>query len=1104
MAGYHLFTGNDQQRLVTALADVFQAHPLQQVFEPERIVVQSQGMKRWISLQLADRLGIMANCRYLFPNQLLGNIFECVVPEFREDDLFDREAISWKILDLLPAQLDRPGFKSLKHYLLENERLDPVKTWQLSRRIAYLFDQYCMYRPEMIGDWEAGSEDHWQADLWRTLRKGGVSVHLPDLRTAFFKRIHHRDFDPGVLPPRIAVFGITSLPPLHIDVLAALSDFRDVFLFFCNPTPAFWADIMSEKEVARQLQRRGETDLEADDLHMEVGNPLLASFGRTGRSYFALLQNASFHTVDEQELFSEPGRETLLGTLQADIYRLLSPSNKDYPIPDLPAGDNSVQIHSCHSRMREVEVLLDQLKWMLHRDPTLKPGDILVMAPDINPYAPMIRAVFSSPDSSGHHLPFSIADRTYRQESQVIQWFLRLLELPRSRFRLSEVLDLLESEAILSRFGIEEQETPLLRDWLTSANIRWGINGAHKASMGVPAEHLNSWEFGLNRILLGLAMPDDGGPPYQEILPFDRIEGSQGILLGKFLHFFSSLKSLVMADARQIEAGADAPPHLVDRPRTLSQWAVYLRELLQTFFAEREDWDEELQVLRNAIDQLETAALQTGITVSIEYEVIRDDLSGKMDRGGGGFGFLGSGITFCSMLPMRSIPFKTVALLGLNDQAFPRRNPLLSFDLIAAKPRPGDRSIREDDRYLFLEALLSARKTLYLSYVGQSIRDNSTIPPSIVLSELLQYLEAVGQRCGTDIPARMVQRHPLQAFNPRYFRAGSGLFSFSAENLEAARSLISGAQKSTPAFINRLPEPDDEWRIVGLDDLISFYSNPCRFLLRQRLGLFLSNAVDGVGDSESFALDALERYQLDQQLMDALLAGEASETLYERFQAAGSLSPPAAGRISFEKELETTERVIAALHPHIQETMREPAAFEIELGGFLVRGQIDGVFPQALVHCRMARLKCTDLVTSWLKWLLLNRVDELETPPFCLVAGLGKNRDHQKLRVDRIEDPEDHLIQLLNRYYEGLVRPLPYFPSTSEAYVRELLKTGHDRSKALEKAFTSWEGSRFSPGEREDPWFARCFSHCNPLDPEFMELSQSILEPILSRYQEIE
>jgi len=1095
MAGFHLTTGNDQLRLAARMGEQLRSSQPSRVFEPERVMVQSTGMQRWLSLRLAERLGIAANFRFMFPNQLLEAVFECVIPDFQQEALFNREAVTWKILELLPAQLEKPSFRQLRNYLLEEGDISAVKTWQLSRRIAHLFDQYCMYRPEMVAGWDGGEDDGWQAELWRVLRENGLATHLPQLRRVFFQCIGDPQFNSGVLPQRIFIFGITSLPPLHIEVLAALSRFSDVFLYFLNPSAEYWGDILSRREMTRRLRKHADHQLTTETLHLEQGNPLLASLGKTGRSFFDLLQSTDFNAVWEDETFVTPKDSTLLEALQADIFHLLDPDRDDYPHRSLPERDGSIQIHSCHSRMREVEVLHDRLQLMMSENPSLRPGDILVMAPDINLYAPLIKAVFV-PDARGRYLPYSIADRSFSRESKVVQWFLKLLEIPGSRFNLSDILELLESEAILDRFAIGAGDLHLLRDWLMSSNIRWGIDQAHKQLWDTPEIGQNTWTFGLARLLLGLAMSDEGQQPFAGILPFDRIEGNQGVLLGKFITFFTELKQLARLCMPKPAGQARDNARRGGAGRFLQEWAAELSRVIGRFFPDHEELNEELQLLDNILTEMVDLPQRMKADPVVGLEVIKLFLSEKLAQSGSGFGFLGAGITFCSMLPMRSIPFRVIALLGMNDQEFPRQNRPPGFDLMAAKPLPGDRSPKDDDRYLFLESILSAREILYISYVGRNIRNNSPIPPSIIISELMRYCRAVKERSGPPAAVEPVTQQRLHAFSPRYFSPEPS--GFSEENLQAARVLLQGITCKPVPFIGRLPDPDDRWRQVSLTQLISFFAGPCRFLLQERLGLHLEERTILVEDAEPFAVDSLQKYLLDQELVDRILLREEPEAVGRRLSAEGNLPPGSAGILYFEREREAAREFAAQIQPLMPGSAAASSNIDVELQGLRISGTIGGLYPGGMVQYRMARLKCKDLISAWLNWLFYNLVssDAALAQSSHLICLDGRDKPCLR-KAAAVDHPEDYLKPLLDVFWEGLCRPLPFFPASAVAYVETL--QGEKPETALQKALQAWEGnSRFA--EKEDPYIARCFGHTDPLNGEFADLCRTILLPAFEHY----
>ena len=367
------------------------------------------------------------------------------------------------------------------------------------------------------------------------------------------------------------------------------------------------------------------------------------------------------------------------------------------------------------------------------------------MTPDIETYAPYIEAVFGT---SEPRIPFNISDRSAEHESTLAATFMALLELAGSRYDANRVLAILDEPSVQRRFGLAEGDLDTINGWVRESQIRWGIDGAHRASFGLPATHEHTWRFGLDRLLLGYALPAGNERLFAGVLPYDEIEGSGGEVLGRFQSF---AEAAIALDAQL------APT------RSIAQWAELLHGMLARFFEPTEDREYELEAVRSAITALQTETRAARYTGAVPLAVIKSALRERLEVPGRAF--LSGGVTFCAMVPMRSLPFEVVCMIGMNDGAFPRMRRPFGFDLMADDFRKGDRSRRDDDRYLFLESMLSARRCLYVSYTGRHIRDDSVIPPSVLVSELLDHI-AQGLDAGIDVREHLVTVHPLQAFSP--------------------------------------------------------------------------------------------------------------------------------------------------------------------------------------------------------------------------------------------------------------------------------------------------------------------------------------------------
>ncbi len=1090
----NVFTSNRLEVLIDILAEILQA-PLPHPLMPETIVVQSKGMERWISMELAKKQGVCANIRFPFPNAFAENLFISLMPDAPDISQFDPQITTWKIMAMLPDCLEHPEFASLQNYLKAQENL---KRFQLAERIADTFDQYLLFRPEMISDWEKGREDHWQAILWRRLIEGREKQHRAALGKIFLEKLKTiSDISPlergqGCVPPRIAVFGISALPKFYIQFFAALSEKIQVNLFLMNPCAEYWGDILTRREIRRISAKAVDTQ----DLYLGQGNSLLSSTGTMGRDFFDLINE--FNPQEYQD-FKDPEQDSLLACIQSDILNLTERGDKIILADD----DVSVQIHSCHSPMREIQVLQDQLLDMFEHDPELNPADILVMTPDIGAYSPYIQAVFDLPPDDPCRIPFSIADQSMRQESRIIDIFLQILDLWGSRFKATEIMDILEAPAVYEKFDLAEDDVNKIRRWVRDTRIRWGIDEQHRASFDLPDLAQNTWKAGLDRLLLGYAMPGYDEKLFAGILPYDHIEGNEALILGNFVEFTHRLFAAI---------------NMLEHPRKLSAWADTLKYILDEFFESDDDRETELQAVRNCLNTLEQMQELAEFDEKTDIHVIKSYLSNRLQKEGFGFGFITGGITFCAMLPMRSIPFKVICLIGMNNDAYPRQSKRPGFDLIAKHPKPGDRSRRNDDRYLFLESLLSARKTCYISFVGQSVQDNSVIPPSVLVSELIDYIEKNFEFPEKNIiNDHLLTKHRLQAFSPEYFekplprplpetergesplekgetppslsgKGGGGLGSFSQENFEAAKCLIKPGRKKIRFIADTLSDPEQEWKTVDIADLCSFFTHPARFLLNRRLNLYLEDDAELLEEKEAFDLKGLEKYLLNENLLEKRLKGFDLDDFFAIKTAAGELPHGTVGECAYRQFGKEVEGFADKVQPLIRAPLREPVDVILDIADFRIVGSIEGIYGNRLIRFRYAKLKPKDRLRIWIYHLCLNMTQEISS----LLIG----SDYQ-IEYAPMPDAKNILEMLLLRYWQGLKTPLHFFPQSSMAYAEAIISKGKSEKEAEDAALYCWIGNEHNRGEIEDPYYQRCFKDEHPLDAAFQKVSIEIFKDVL-------
>ena len=1049
----YLYHSNKMESLLQALLAVIE-QPLENPFSAETMLVQNQGMSRWITQGIAERQGIAANLDFPLPATFIWRIFELQLERVPDSSSFDKESLLWRCMALLPRYAQTEGFEEIANYLSGDDAT--LKCYQLSRRIADLFDQYLVYRADMISRWEVGEETHWQARLWRAMREQSAEPHRAALIEEFLTSLDAQGAA-AEIPQRITLFGLSALPPLYLDIIASLSEHIEVHLFLLNPSLNYWGDIVAEKDLARLRGLWRQHDrADVSELYME-GNPLLASMGKLARDF--LDQMHEYQAVD-YDFFEAPQQGTLLAAVQEDILNLQQRGTEELPVCTIEPADRSIQIHSCHSPMREVQVLHDQLLSLFESLEDLTPQDVVVMSPDIDQLAPYIEAVFGGAPAQ-RYIPFSIADQSDAAQDPLVETLLGWLELPFDRFEAPTVLSWLELPAVQRCFSLDLEAVERIKKWVSESGIRWGIDSEHRQQLGIDeADNSNSWAFGFERLFVGYAL-SPASSLYDSVAPFTDVEGNEALWLGELQAFIETL---------------DGWRKELARPADISHWQRRINLMMEQLFLPDEDEEQMLKSVRDALDKLVEHADRAGFGGRLDASVLRQHLTAQVGSGSGSRRFLTGRVSFCNMVPMRSIPFRVVCLLGMNDSDYPRIDKPLGFDLIAQHPRKGDRSRREDDRYLFLESILSAREVLYISYVGHSQQDNSVKLASVVVSELLDYVRQGYQLDDGDLRQQLLTEHPLQPFSERNFTLGS----YAAEWLERG----DGRQQ----FIDDvLPLVDESTETIELNELKAFFVNPARSFLK-RLGVANAEYDEALAESELFELDSLQAYFLKDDVLSGLLNGGDNEGCYKLAKARGELPHGSFGEIAFTHTTEQLEEFSQKI-VSMQEQLGSPVDIGVVVGSAMVSGRVSALVNGGCFSYRPAKLKPKDQLLLWIDHLAL-----------CAVGNGGESThlaEDKLFKLDAVE-PEAAVLQLselVKLYHQGKNMPLPFYPATSLAYAQRIA-AGKDEYVAIKAAGSKWEDGHY-PGEGSDPWFEQAMRGRNPLDEPFCQIAQQVFLPML-------
>ena len=1117
MSQFILYQSNSLEKLSARFCDEVASKPLPPT-ETEHILVQSIGMGRWLALALSDSLGCWGNSKYIYPNVLADMIFSAALTgnhelsdrhfdtstssvqrelsdrqgllpgfydtnEYNEknntkqnlfsgysrEGIISKDEIQWRVFSLLPSLARNPLYAPLSGYA---SHTDERVRFQIAGKIADSFDQYTISRYRMIAEWNKGKndlvagnkrealngDDAWQSDLWRIIRtqsgKSDRAELLSNLESVDISKV-----DREKLPKRLSVFGVSTLFSYHLELLAWLSSIIDVRIFVLAPADGYFGDIVSPKRRIRSGIKK-ETLASIDESDKSGWNPLLASLG--GLSIDFQNQLASFvnddGTLDSDRI--EPDEKTILGSVQHDVLYNVKPESPRI----VRADDESISIHSTFGDRRECEALREFIIKCFERNKDLQPRDILVMATDIDRFAPHIEAVFSRPvelrNGSLSTIPYSIADRALRRVGTLSDMLRRIIEIQSQNFSASAVYDIISYQALRDTFNIDDDLLARIRRLITDAAIHNGRNELDRKDQYDFAYREFSWEYGIDRLLAGYALRQNGETLFEGIAPVEGSEGAGADALEILLSVYRKLADLSLS---------------VSAPHSVDEWCEIIIGAVDLFFEENDDNSWEFDSLRRGIETLKHGSQSARFELNISCGVFLDALFARIDDSSRQYGFLNGRITFCATLPMRSIPFRVIALIGMNEGIFPRSNNAPGFDLIARNMIAGDRSQRKDDRALFLETILSARDNLYFSYSGRSSIDNAELPASTVLRELEEYIRVNYRFKDSNDPdaviAKIRHEHPLHPFSSSVFN-GKDERSFDARYCRLARAAADPSGASP--FVTAPIEPKDLPHEIQLADLLSMFANPSRYFCRRVLLLDIARMDDEISADEPLKPEFDDYLEYSDRIVRLAFNG-TDPALAQKYARAAGLTPPGEwGELTLEG-IESASLDMAKKLTSVTNEKSVSADVEIHVSAdgteYTVRGTLDDICGGILLRWRIGKEWDKDVLTLWIEHLASSACGANPNGTVFVLSD-------ESIRYAALSKEKAivYLQGIIGWYIKGLSSPLHYFSHSSLAYADALMKN-KSTDGALSAARERWSPAYSkSTGDISDPYIMRCFS----------------------------
>ena len=1022
------------------------ATPPPDPFAPDLVMVPARGVERWLSQRLSHVLGrgsgedgVCAGVSFRSPASLIAEIAGT-----RDHDPWSPDAMTWPLLEVIDANLDEPWCHTLATHLGQfatddEKELRQGRRYAVTRRLAGLFASYARQRPQLLADWLSGDVGDladdlaWQPQLWQRL-VAAMAIDPPHIRHAnTIARLHD---SASALPARLSLFGHTRLPATDIELLEALATHHELHLWLPHPSAQAWTALADLRGI---VSRRD------DDSHRRITHPLLATLGRDVRELQRSLPDTA---ACDEYLPGADQPDTLLGWLQSDI----AANSVRAQHRSLRADDRSVQVHSCHGPARQVDVLREVLLGLLADDDTLEPRDILVMCPDIETYAPLIAANFGlgevvSGGHPAHRLRVRLADRSLVQTNPLLAVASQLLTLAGSRVTATEVLNLAQSAPVRARFMFTDDDLENITDWVREANIRWGFDQQHRTPYGVDFVH-NTWQFGLDRVLAGVALSDDSQSWIENTLPLDDVGSNSVELAGRLTEFVDRLQRVVDS---------------LSGTRSLRDWLTALVDGIRliTRIEDADAWQaSQMEREFNDVCAYAGAREATLLRLPDVDALLHQHLAGRPTRAN----FRTGTLTVCTMVPMRSVPHRVVCLVGLDDTIFPRIGTVDGDDALARHPMTGERDVRSEDRQLLLDAIGAATDTLVITYTGANDYTGQQRPPSVPLAELLDALDVTTEAAVRD---QIVVHHPLQPFDARNVEPGALIpgkpFSFDTTVLRAAQA-ASADREDRPAFVSGpLPgaAPSGD---VGLADLLMFFKDPVKGFFRA-LDFTFPADVEGVEDAMPVEIDNLQEWTVGDRMLNDILRGMSPDRARQAEWCRGTLPP---GTLGWRKATEIRDQA-ALLAAEALPLRTDPVrAIDVNLdigGGRRLTGTVSPVFGTRLVAATYSRLDGKHLLAAWIPLLaLIAYVPEREWSAVCI----GRPKRGTRPRREHLGQPQapalDLLADLVAIYDAGRREPLPLPLKTSFAWA----EARHDGSDPVDAASRRWRSGMF-PGDDRQP-----------------------------------
>ncbi|PPI87771.1 exodeoxyribonuclease V subunit gamma [Candidatus Pantoea edessiphila] len=1070
---FYIYHSNQLDVLKTLLNSVINYNANDNPLETDLIIVNNLDMARWLKIGIASDLDIAANIKFYIFADFIWDIIYKIKPNISINKFFDKNIVCWMIISRMPIILKDNKFNFISNYLdnCQHEK----NLFEFSLNIANIFEKYLIYRPDWLDIWESGKliknigdKQLWQAAIWRDLifNYGNYSEssksNLDNFYSVFIQKIHQDKRVLAFLPSRLFIFGISSFPPYHLQVLNTISNYIDIHLFFFNPCRSYWGDIQDQSNKYTSEYFKEEYD-------SHLSNSLLVSWGKLGSDNLLILNQ--LEPNNQIEAFIDINEDSLLHNIQNDILHLKNsvPIELIYKKPKcnikkrcIDIHDKSISINICYSIQREVEALKDYLIRLMNADLELKPSDILVMTTNIDTYIPFIKSTFSH-ISDNLDLPFTISDNSLSKEHSIIIVFFKLLAIDDNCSTIEDILALLDLKCLANHFLIDCNQLILLQNLIDNTYCYEKLNEL-KILLKNKENEVIICELKANLLVYIYKNKNNFFP---DMLQKKEIENILDNLLLNLSKIIMKLNKWNI---------------ILQKSYLLKDWLPICGNIIKDFF----NINNESKIILFLLEDYWSKMIKSGINIffrKLSIKLIKNIFYDRLAQHRISQFFLAGKINFCNLMAMRSFPFKVICLLGMNNDLYPRKSNLHELNLMYKQPRQGDYNLLDEDRYLFLDTIIAAQNKIYISYIGKSIHDNTECHPSNLITELIEYIgqnfylkgdeDTEINESHKNIKNHLLQYHSIAPFSQENCQLNYNKQSFAIEWL----SVVQKTGKVQPSFISILNV--HKIPFINIKELLHFWSHPVRAWFNNRLNIYFPIQQLSI-KNKYYHCDNLQLLRIKSKLLNALIENDVGfiNDMYMFHKKIGNLPPGVFSELFWLSQKQKMQEIAINVVNNIRNNKH--CKIQLKFHKSTLTGWLTTIQENGLLRWHPNVLTIREGLLFWIEHLI-----------YCAVGGSGTSKMFGLSKSYWCFDnlSQNKAINLLNNYINGYIhgmsQPIPLLKKSGNAWLmccydqrdKKLITDHHTIMKANNRLVAAWNGQyKISRGENTDPYLQRLYN----------------------------